>query len=679
MAFERKYGVATAAGTHIRIPIPKAGLRDFADSGDWTPAAGDVKISKDGGSLANIGTLPTYTNGAWQFVFTATENQAATIEVQIVDSATKAIEDQFFIIETYGHASALHEFDRDTSIEDIVDLIWDEVLTGSTHNIPTSSGRRLRQLTGIVYTDGTGQAGGVNTITLAAGESAQDNIYRQSYIGIVGGTGAGQGHHILAYNGTSKVAVIDDDWVVQPDATSEYVIFGSGSHDENGEGQAQAGAASTITLDPTASAIDDTYNKAWVVIVSGTGVGQARRISDETGYNGTTKVATVTEDWVTQPDATSGYFIRANAEVEKAVWDRPLTGSTHNETDSAGKRLRELQEFGTYEGGAVFIDTIDGAAGTTNYENGTNLNPVDNLPDATTIAVALNLKIFHIVTGSTITLAQTYNNFFFRGHGWTLALGGQDIGGTHIEGPAGVSGIGTGATEVEFHDCSIGNVTVNETHFLNCGFSGTVTMAAATDYEVTNGYSIDNTTAIFDFGAAVANIDFNATNWQNKIELQNMGQAGTDTANIGGCGDIILNANCIAGTVEICGNITLTNNGSGQTINDDARIDTGQVKDAILPKINTALDNIEFLFVAASDHVTPVVGATGIAVARSIDGGAYSAGAGTLAEVGDGTYQYDASAADMNGGIITFRFTATGGTPDAPDARYLTIVTGAGV
>ena len=104
-----------------------------------------------------------------------------------------------------------------------------------------------------------------------------------------------------------------------------------------------------------------------------------------------------------------------------------------------------------------------------------------------------------------------------------------------------------------------------------------------------------------------------------------------------------------------------------------------EIRDAILPVQNVALDNIEFLFVAASDHVTPVTGATGTAVTRSIDGGAFGAGTGTLAEVANGIYQYDASAADMNGGKITFRFTGTGGTPGAPDDAFVTIVTGAGV
>jgi hypothetical protein len=103
------------------------------------------------------------------------------------------------------------------------------------------------------------------------------------------------------------------------------------------------------------------------------------------------------------------------------------------------------------------------------------------------------------------------------------------------------------------------------------------------------------------------------------------------------------------------------------------------IRDAILPTQNATFDNLEFLFVAASDGRTPVTGATGTGVTRSIDGGAFGAGTGTLAEVGNGIYQYDASAADMNGGIITFRFTATGGTPGAPDDTFVTIMTGGGV
>lgn len=114
-AFERKYGTGT--GADIWIPIIKAGEVNFAVSGDWTPATGDVKITKDGGTAANIGTLPvalTMGNTAlWKFVFADAELQAAEIVVTISDSSTKAVEDQSIIIDTYGNASAQHAVNRD--------------------------------------------------------------------------------------------------------------------------------------------------------------------------------------------------------------------------------------------------------------------------------------------------------------------------------------------------------------------------------------------------------------------------------------------------------------------------------------------------------------------------------------------------------------------------------------
>ena len=85
------------------------------------------------------------------------------------------------------------------------------------------------------------------------------------------------------------------------------------------------------------------------------------------------------------------------------VWDEVLTGATHNIASSAGRRLRGIQEFQGYEEGAVWIDTINGTAGTTNFENGTVELPVLTLADAITIATSVGLTRFHVVVGSTTT------------------------------------------------------------------------------------------------------------------------------------------------------------------------------------------------------------------------------------------------------------------------------------
>ena len=97
---------------------------------------------------------------------------------------------------------------------------------------------------------------------------------------------------------------------------------------------AQAGAAGTITLDASASAVDDFYNDTLIVLTGGTGVGQVRRIRD---YVGATRVATIIPVWTTNPDVTSTFAILPLA----SVWDETLadhldSGSTGNALNAAG-------------------------------------------------------------------------------------------------------------------------------------------------------------------------------------------------------------------------------------------------------------------------------------------------------------------------------------------------------
>src|SRR5689334_16038340 len=99
-AFLRKYGTGT--GADIWVPIIKRAVVDGAVGADWSPAAGDVKVSIDGAAVANIGTLPVALAAGntawWKFVFTNAELQGKVILISISDSATKAVEDQYFII-----------------------------------------------------------------------------------------------------------------------------------------------------------------------------------------------------------------------------------------------------------------------------------------------------------------------------------------------------------------------------------------------------------------------------------------------------------------------------------------------------------------------------------------------------------------------------------------------------
>lgn len=80
---------------------------------------------------------------------------------------------------------------------------------------------------------------------------------------------------------------------------------------------AQAGAAGSITLDASASAVNCYYKNSIVALVAGTGAGQARRVS---GYTGSTKVATVANSWATNPASGSTFLIVPQGRVNVGAW-----------------------------------------------------------------------------------------------------------------------------------------------------------------------------------------------------------------------------------------------------------------------------------------------------------------------------------------------------------------------
>jgi hypothetical protein len=124
-------------------------------------------------------------------------------------------------------------------------------------------------------------------------------------------------------------------------------------------GVAQAGAASTITLDASASATDNTYNRNQVAIIAGTGIGQGGRII--TGYVGSTKVATVTPSWTTNPDSTSVFaLIPAGVDVE--TWlATAVTAASAGVPDVNAKNLGGTSQTGRDIGASVLLSAGSGA------------------------------------------------------------------------------------------------------------------------------------------------------------------------------------------------------------------------------------------------------------------------------------------------------------------------------
>lgn len=111
---------------------------------------------------------------------------------------------------------------------------------------------------------------------------------------------------------------------------------------------------------------------------------------------------------------------------------------------------------------------------------------------------------------------------------------------------------------------------------------------------------------------------------------------------------------------------------AGYTAPDNASITAIKAKTDNLPsgvKKNTALSAFEFVMLLTSDHYTAATGLT-VTAERSIDGGALGACANSVTEVSNGLYKIDLAASDLNGDVITLRFSAA-----TADDLFITMLT----
>lgn len=186
---------------------------------------------------------------------------------------------------------------------------------------------------------GTARAGaGNDEIRLAlASASTVDDYYNGMMCFLDGGTGDNQARFILDYDGATQTATVDDDWGTNPDATSTYIVtsdllgYGTAYSSIQGEqwawqalypnitlpkvieylsddgwplthGTASSGTATRL-YDTSKTWVVDAYNGYYVAIISGTGKGQSRLITD------TLPTYVIVGTWTVNPDSTSVYEI----------------------------------------------------------------------------------------------------------------------------------------------------------------------------------------------------------------------------------------------------------------------------------------------------------------------------------------------------------------------------------
>ena len=241
-----------------------------------------------------------------------------------------------------------------------------------------------------------------------------------------------------------------------------------------------------------------------------------------------------------------------------------------------------------YALGAIWIDTNASNTNTEAYVDGVADNPVSTWAAALTLSAALGIEKFNIAAGSSITLTGNSDSYYFTGQAYSIALNGQSIDGAFFFG-ANITGIGVNAgVEPVFEDCPIGDVTLPPSIMRRCFFSGTITNSGVGDWFINHCMSRKSGSGArptFDFGAAIGDTNLNMRLYSGGIQLESMGDTGTDTASIEGNGDVI-EGTCTAGAVVIRGNFTLSGV-TNLTITDDARYDKAQVADAVWDEILT--------------------------------------------------------------------------------------------
>jgi hypothetical protein len=209
---------ASTLNTSTYIEVPTSNLlakRNLvtADNVTGMPAEADVKDGVVYGPASELtGTfeqtvapaIEDITKGVWDYALTAitTSSTIGTLLKTNIDATISS---------------------RSTATTaGIADAVWDEVLTGATHNINRSAGKRLRQLANErIIAEGQVISATTNTITL---EPIGTLCVGQTIVVTDQDTDEKQVRFILAFDTGTDTATVDSDWCVVPTAGDEYLL-----------------------------------------------------------------------------------------------------------------------------------------------------------------------------------------------------------------------------------------------------------------------------------------------------------------------------------------------------------------------------------------------------------------------------------------------------------------------
>jgi len=470
----------------------------FVDSTDgYTAESGvspSVKLSKNGQALAakNDATTPVHdADGYYNCELDATDtNTVGTLVLSVVGSATslpvrheyqvieEAIYDGFYAASAARIPADTTAISGDTAAADNLELMYDG--TGYTNSTAPASRAQV---------DGISASSGGALNYEAGGDNTGGAIKGVSFVGVQTGTYT----NTEAEDGTYHQI---DDTANDIDIIYDFDIGGS------------------------RTAVEFTF-KGYLVGANDAMVIQAY---DFVGADWETRVSLPGQagtDNITLSVPLLGKHTGTGADLGKVYIRFEADGVMSNPTLNVDELLVSAvsnQVSVGYEGGAVWLDTNNGTAGTEPDVNGTADNPSLTLADARTIADNKNLKIIHALPGSALTLtAADWDQFEIIGHGFTLDLNSRSIDGLLVKNGK-ISGTGEATTtRPTFVDCEINTATIPPAVFKQCGFTATMTAAIdAGDYIFDRCYSAVAGTGspTLDFSPVNAATTINNRSWK---------------------------------------------------------------------------------------------------------------------------------------------------------------------
>jgi hypothetical protein len=520
-----------------------------------TLAQADMRLSKDGGAFAQKSAAgnATHDSDGW---YSTTLSTTDTNTVGILKLNVHQPANMFPVWETFYVVE-----------EAVYDAMYGAASAGPLQS--TTAGRTLDVSVG-------GEAGldwaNIGSPTTAQNLSGTNIDVDQVVASVSGAVGSVTG----AVGSVTASVTIDATSV---DLIWDEAIAGHLTVGTTGRDLALAGGIlvdTTITGVPTStqlqltagSTVDDFYNDQKIHITSGTGVGQARIISD---YAGATKTLTTDEAFITVPASGDGIVVisdhvHAVSQIADAVWDEPI--EDHDTQGNMGWSMALAVYLGP-DGPGIFIDSGAANVNTVVGTDGTEANPVSTFVAARTLADALGLKVYYLEGNSDITLAATHVDWEFIGIGSvadnTVNLGSQDVSRSLFRNLT-IEGTQGGAGRITARDCALQDPGAGDTtlHIFaeRCGFVDRIQVDTANDNVFDQCYSLVAGTAAPVIQATGASGTISVRHYSGGLEFETLSASHNVTWE--GIGQVIFNVDCnVNANVSVRGIGAITDNTAG--------------------------------------------------------------------------------------------------------------------